>query len=145
MAGSSISSILSKINAENRGRLGFLEVGLLSLCDFLVDFGSGILKYMSLGFTGFAMLSSDVVDSGFLFPVLFAFVSSIVIYSCSVVLREPWVASSMSLIVFKVSGFASFGRSSVWEDGDEFGFGFIWKIDTFESALIGQWLAVCPS
>ena len=80
---------------------------------------------MSLGFTGFAMLSSDVVDSGFLFPVLFAFVSSIVISLCSIALKVPWVASSMSLIVFGVPGFASFRRSSVWEDGEEFGFGFI--------------------
>ena len=80
---------------------------------------------MSLGFTEFAMLSSDAVDSGLLFPVLFAFVSSIVISLYSVALREPWVASSMSLIVLGVSGFASSGRSSVWEDIEEFGFGFI--------------------
>ena len=79
---------------------------------------------MSLGFAGFAMLFSDVVDNGLLFPVLFAFVPSIVISLCSIALREPW-ASSINLIVFGISGFASFGRSSVWEDGEEFGFGFI--------------------
>ena len=52
----------------------------------------------------------DVVESGLLFPVLFAFISSIVISLCSIVLKVPWVASSMSLIVFGISGFASFGR-----------------------------------
>ena len=57
---------------------------------------------------------------------------------CSIALREPWVASFMSLVVFGVSGFASFGKLSVWEDGEKFGFGFILKIDTFESALFGQ-------
>ena len=69
---------------------------------------------MSLGFTRFAMLSSDIVDSDLLFPVLFAFVSSIVISLCSIALREPWVASSMSLLVLVLLLFGMERWRGIW-------------------------------